>query len=103
MIYSWLSIIYGLSRGGPTKVKAGKSFLFTEGSLKAENKEHFILFLLLLFFLYTKKKEHFIDFVATLYFILGAVHILRNTILNNFRPPPHPSITHLCPKAYVLT
>ena len=29
---------------GPTKVKAPKSFLFTEGSLKVENKEHFFDF-----------------------------------------------------------
>ena len=29
-----------LSLGSPTKVKALKSFLFTEGSLKVENKEH---------------------------------------------------------------
>ena len=29
----------GLSLGGPTKVKASKSFLFTEGSLKVEDKE----------------------------------------------------------------
>ena len=29
----------GLSLGGPTKVKAHKFFLFTEGSLKVENKE----------------------------------------------------------------
>ena len=29
----------GLSLGGPTKVKASKSFLFTEGSLKVENNE----------------------------------------------------------------
>ena len=34
---------------GPTKVKAPKSFLYTEGSLKVENKEHLF------------------DFVATLY------------------------------------
>ena len=25
---------------GPTKVKVSKSFLFTEGSIKVENKEH---------------------------------------------------------------
>ena len=30
----------GLSLGGPTNVKAHKSFLFTECSLKVENKEH---------------------------------------------------------------
>ena len=30
----------GISLGGPTKVKPGKSFLFTEGSLTVENKEH---------------------------------------------------------------
>ena len=40
----------GLSLVGPTKVKAVKSFLFTEGSLKV------------------LKKEHLVDFVVTLYF-----------------------------------
>ena len=30
----------GLSLVGPTKVKACKSFLFTAGSFKVENKEH---------------------------------------------------------------
>ena len=30
----------GLSLVGTNKVKARKSFLFTEGSLKVENKEH---------------------------------------------------------------
>ena len=29
---------FGLSLGGPTKVKVCKSFLFTEGSLKVQNK-----------------------------------------------------------------
>ena len=45
MIYSQLSRCStargsstGLSFVGPTKVKAHKSFLFTEGSLKVENK-----------------------------------------------------------------
>ena len=31
----------GLSQGGLTKVKVCKSFLFTEGSPKVENKEHY--------------------------------------------------------------
>ena len=35
---SWLSL------GGPTKVKNCKTFLFTECSLKVENKKHFISF-----------------------------------------------------------
>ena len=30
----------GLSPGGPFKVKVRKSFLFTEGSLTVENREH---------------------------------------------------------------
>ena len=40
-----------ISHGGPTKVKTRKSFLFTEGSIKVENKENLI------------------DFVATIYFM----------------------------------
>ena len=40
---------YKLSLVGPTKVKAPKSFLFTEGSLKVENKEHFFDFVVTLF------------------------------------------------------
>ena len=32
----------GLFLVGPTKVKACKSFLFNEGSLKVENKEHLL-------------------------------------------------------------
>ena len=51
----------GLSLGGPTKVKARNSFLFTEGSLKAENKEHLI------------------DFVVTLYFISLCSNALRSS------------------------
>ena len=46
IIYSRLSrcstargSISGLSRGDPTKVKAHKSFLFTEGSLKVESNK----------------------------------------------------------------
>ena len=39
MLYS-KGAISGLSNGGPTKVKACKSFLFAVGSLKVENKEH---------------------------------------------------------------
>ena len=39
----------GLSLGGHTKVGASKSFLFTEGSLKVENKEHLINFVVTLF------------------------------------------------------
>ena len=31
-----------LSLGGPTMVKAQKSFLFTKGLLKVENKEHLV-------------------------------------------------------------
>ena len=34
----------GLSLVGPTIVKACKSFLFTEGSLKVENKKHLLDF-----------------------------------------------------------
>ena len=34
----------GLSLGGPTKVKMRKFFLFTEGSLEVESKEHLIEF-----------------------------------------------------------
>ena len=42
-MYSQLSVQIGgsgsrLSLGGPTKVEAHKSFLFTEGLLKVENK-----------------------------------------------------------------
>ena len=33
---------------GPTKVKARKSFLFTEDSLKVQNKEHLIGFVVTL-------------------------------------------------------
>ena len=33
------------SLGGPAKVKTGKSFLFTEGSLKVENKERLFDFI----------------------------------------------------------
>ena len=40
--------IYGVwfyvSLGGPTNVKARKSFIFAEGSIKVENKEHLIDF-----------------------------------------------------------
>ena len=35
----------GLCLGGPTRVKAGKSFLFTEGSLKVEKKNFCDFFL----------------------------------------------------------
>ena len=38
----------GLSLVGPTKVKARKSFLFTKGSLKVENKEHLMDFVVTL-------------------------------------------------------
>ena len=34
---------------GPTKVKAPKSFLFTEGSIKVENNEHLIDFVFTFF------------------------------------------------------
>ena len=37
--------LFRLSQGDPTKVKACKSFLFTEGSLKVENKEHLLPYL----------------------------------------------------------
>ena len=40
----------GLSLIGPTKVKARKSFLFAEGSLKVENKEHLVDFVVTLYF-----------------------------------------------------
>ena len=40
----------GLSQGGPTKVKASKSFLFTDGFLRVENKENFIDFVVTLNF-----------------------------------------------------
>ena len=36
-----------LSLVGPTKVKAHKSFLFSEDSLKVENKEHLVDFVIL--------------------------------------------------------
>ena len=46
-MHRWLSrcstargAISGISHRGLTQVKARKSFLFTEGSLKVENKEH---------------------------------------------------------------
>ena len=39
---------FGLSVGGPTKVKACKSFLFTESSPKVENKEQLIDFVVTL-------------------------------------------------------
>ena len=55
-MYGWLSRCStargsssGLSQGGPTKVKARKSFLFTEFSIKVENKEHFFDFVVTLF------------------------------------------------------
>ena len=38
----------GLSQVGPTKVKACKSFLFTESSLKVENKEDLVDFVITL-------------------------------------------------------
>ena len=38
----------GLSLGGPTKVKAHKSYQFAEGSLKVENKEHLFDFIVTL-------------------------------------------------------
>ena len=48
-INSWLSSCgSGLSLGVPTKVKAHKSFLFTEYSLKVKNKEHLIDFVVTL-------------------------------------------------------
>ena len=34
----------GLSLLGPTKIKACKSFLFTEGSLRVEDEEHLVNF-----------------------------------------------------------
>ena len=54
-IQSWLlrcstarGSISGLFLGGPTKFKACKSFIFTEGSLKVENKEHLFVFVVTL-------------------------------------------------------
>ena len=41
-------LISGLSLGGPTKVEACKSFLFTEGSLKVKNKDHLLDFVVTL-------------------------------------------------------
>ena len=38
-----------MSPVGPTKVKDHKSFKFTEGSLKVENKEHLVDFIVTLF------------------------------------------------------
>ena len=35
---------------GPTKIKAHKSFLFTEGSFKVESKEHLFDFVVTLYF-----------------------------------------------------
>ena len=58
---SWLSL------GGLHKGKAGKSFLFTEGSLRVENKEHLF------------------DNIVTLYFILlcsNAGNITDSTVRN---------------------
>ena len=40
----------GLSLVGPTKVNSCKSFLFTQGSLKIENKEHLVDFVVTLYF-----------------------------------------------------
>ena len=34
--------VSGLSLGGPTKLKACKSLIYTEGSLWVENKEHLV-------------------------------------------------------------
>ena len=58
IINSWLSkcstawgFKTGLSLVGPTKVKACKSFLFTDGSLKVENKEHLFGFVVTLYLL----------------------------------------------------
>ena len=42
----------GLSLVDPTKIKAVKSFLFTEGSLKRWNKEHIVDFVVTLYFLF---------------------------------------------------
>ena len=58
----------GLSMEGPTKVKARKSYLFTERSLKVENKEHLI------------------DFIVTLYFISlcsNALHSSKVKLFDN--------------------
>ena len=49
---SWLSL------GGPTKVKAKKSFLFTEGSLKVEIKEHLFDFVVTLYASCKERGEH---------------------------------------------
>ena len=38
-----------MSLVGPTKVKAPKSFLFTDGSFKVENKEHLVDFVVTLY------------------------------------------------------
>ena len=65
-LLSWCSTTCGSNSRlyfiGSTKVKAGKSFLFTEGSLKVENKEHLF------------------DFVVTIYFTslcFSAMHSLK--------------------------
>ena len=39
----------GLTLVGPTKIKAGKSFLFIEGFLKVENKEQLFDFVVTLY------------------------------------------------------
>ena len=45
----WSSV--GFSLIGPTIVKAHESFLFSEGSLKVENKEHLVDFVVTLWLL----------------------------------------------------
>ena len=57
LMYSWL-LLCSTARGfstrlslvGPTEVKARKSFLFNEGSLKFENKEHLFDFVVTLYY-----------------------------------------------------
>ena len=58
IMHSWLSrcstargSCSGLSLEGSTKVNAGKSFLFTEDSLKVENKEYLVNFVVTLYFI----------------------------------------------------
>ena len=56
---------FRLSLGGPTKVKARKSFLFTEGLHKVENKKHLV------------------DFVVTHYYSLYS-NALRSSKVSKF-------------------
>ena len=57
----------GLSLGGPNKVKARrKSSLFTEGSLKVENKEHWFDFVVTLYLISLSSNAQLFENVETI-------------------------------------